>query len=68
MLRGRPSFDGSTLRSRCWKATPSSSAYGVAIHFYLLDDLTERGPFAPIFHVVGESDRAVDWLGEGHGD
>jgi hypothetical protein len=40
-------------------------AYGVAIHFCLLDDLTERGPFAPIFRVVGESDQAVDWLGAG---
>lgn len=44
------------------------SAYGVTIHFCLLDDLTSRGPFAPILRTVGESDRAVDWLGEGHGD
>jgi hypothetical protein len=38
-------------------------AYGVAIHFCLLDDLTERGPFAPIFLSVGKPDRLVDWLG-----
>jgi hypothetical protein len=43
-------------------------AYGVTISFCLLDDLTSRGPFAPIFDVVGESERAADWLGEGQGD
>lgn len=43
-------------------------AYEVAIHFCLLDDLTERGPFAPIFRAVGEPRQAVDWLGEGEGD
>jgi hypothetical protein len=43
-------------------------AYAVGIYFCLLDDLTERGPFAPIFRTVGEPDRAVDWLGEESGD
>jgi Replication-relaxation len=43
-------------------------AYAVGIYFCLLDDLTERGPFAPIFRLVGKADRAVDWLGEEHGD
>lgn len=43
-------------------------AYGVTISFCLLDDLTSRGPFAPIFDVVGESERTTDWLGEGQGD
>lgn len=43
-------------------------AYAVRIYFCLLDDLTERGPFAPIFRMVGEPDRVVDWLGEGDGD
>jgi hypothetical protein len=43
-------------------------AYGVTISFCLLDDLTSRGPFAPIFDVVGESEQAADWLGEGQGD
>jgi hypothetical protein len=42
-----------------------SRAYGVTIGFCLLDDLTSRGPFAPIFCEVGEPDRAVDWLGGG---
>ena len=61
-------FDDGTSRSRCWKATPGSlSAYEVAIHFCLLEDLTSRGPFAPIFRAVGEPERAVDWLGEGQG-
>lgn len=43
-------------------------AYAVGIYFCLLDDLMERGPFAPIFRTVGEPDRAVDWLGEESGD
>ncbi len=43
-------------------------AYAVRIYFCLLDDLTERGPFVPIFRAVGEPDRAVDWLGEEDGD
>jgi hypothetical protein len=42
-----------------------SNASKLAIYFCLLDDLKRRGPFAPIFRVVGEPDRAVDWLGEG---
>jgi Replication-relaxation len=43
-------------------------AYGVTISFCFLDDLTSRGPFAPIFREVGEPDRAVNWLGEGEAD
>lgn len=39
-------------------------AYGVSISFCHLDDLVERGPFAPIFRSVGESERAVDWIGQ----
>ncbi|HEY0392563.1 MAG TPA: hypothetical protein VGC63_12720 [Solirubrobacterales bacterium] len=39
-------------------------AYDLAIYFCLLDDLKDRGPFAPIFYGVG-GNRAVDWLGEG---
>lgn len=38
-------------------------AYGVAIYFCLLEDLTRRGPFAPIFRVVGGAGQSVDWLG-----
>lgn len=43
-------------------------AYAVRIYFCLLADLTERGPFAPIFRTLGEPDRAVDWLGGESGD
>ena len=43
-------------------------AYAVRIYFCFLDDLTEHGPFAPIFRAVGEPDRAVDWLGQESGD
>ena len=45
-----------------------SRAYGVRICFCLLDDLMNRGPFAPIFREVGAPDRSVDWLGEGEAD
>ena len=40
-------------------------AYDVEIYFCLLDDLTDCGPFAPVFYAVGEPHRPVDWLGEG---
>jgi hypothetical protein len=40
-------------------------AYGVAIYFCLLEDLTSRGPFAPIFRAVDEPELQVDWLGKG---
>ncbi|HEX4669848.1 MAG TPA: replication-relaxation family protein [Solirubrobacterales bacterium] len=40
-------------------------AYDVEIYFCLLDDLKDRGPFAPIFYAVGEPQRAVNWIGEG---
>jgi hypothetical protein len=43
-------------------------AHGVTISFCLLDDLSSRGPFAPIFRSVGESEREADWLGGGQGD
>lgn len=38
-------------------------AYGVRIYFCLLDDLTDCGPFAPIFYALNEPDGPVDWLG-----
>jgi Replication-relaxation len=41
-----------------------SNTPAVEISFCLLDELKRRGPFAPIFRSVGESGRAVDWLGE----
>jgi len=45
-----------------------SRAYGVAIYFCLLDDLTDRGPFAPIFRTVETPDRPVDWRGGSQDD
>jgi hypothetical protein len=38
-------------------------AYGVSIYFCLLDDLKQRGPFAPIFYKLGERE-PVNWLGQ----
>jgi hypothetical protein len=40
----------------------------LGISFCLLDELKRRGPFAPIFHAVGDSEREVNWLGEGGDD
>jgi len=40
-------------------------AYDVSIYFCFLDDLKDRGPFAPIFYAVGEPQEAVNWIGEG---
>jgi hypothetical protein len=39
-------------------------AYDVSIYFCFLDDLKDRGPFAPIFYAVGEPQEAVNWIGE----
>jgi hypothetical protein len=36
----------------------------VEISTYLLEDLVERGPFAPIFRRRRDPDADVDWLGE----
>lgn len=40
-------------------------AYDVSIYFCFLDDLKDRGPFAPIFYAVGEPQEPVNWIGEG---
>ncbi len=40
-------------------------AYDLSIYFCFLDDLKDRGPFAPIFYAVGEPQEAVNWIGEG---
>jgi hypothetical protein len=40
-------------------------AYDVSIYFCFLDDLRDRGPFAPIFYAVDEPHEAVNWIGEG---
>lgn len=48
------------LRAEPWLTlTPE-----VGIRMCLLEDLVERGPFAPIFRDLREPGRAVDWLGE----
>jgi Replication-relaxation len=39
-------------------------AYGLRIDFCHLEDLRDRGPFAPIFFAVGGEGGPVDWLGE----
>ena len=36
----------------------------VEIHACLLDDLTDHGPFAPIFHTATDPGRPADWLGK----
>lgn len=39
----------------------------VRFSFCLLDDLRERGPFAPVFIEPERPDEPVDWLGQGGG-
>jgi hypothetical protein len=36
----------------------------IPVSFVSLDDLTARGPFAPIFATAGQPDQPVNWLGE----
>ncbi len=36
----------------------------IPVSFVSLDDLTERGPFAPIFVTADQPERTVNWLGE----
>ena len=48
------------LRAEPWLTrTPE-----VGVRICLLEDLVDRGPFAPIFHGLREPGREVDWLGE----
>jgi Replication-relaxation len=46
------------------KADPGLERAEVSLSVCLLDDLRERGPFAPIFRDAREPERPVDWLGE----
>lgn len=45
------------------RSDPRVSRARVSISICLLEDLQADGPFAPIFHGVGDPERAVDWLG-----
>jgi hypothetical protein len=36
----------------------------VAIHACLLDDLTDHGPFAPIFRTAASPDEPVGWFND----
>ena len=41
----------------------------LALTVCLLDDLMERGPFAPVFRTLGDNlHKPVDWLGEAGAD
>jgi hypothetical protein len=42
-------------------------AHGVKIQFCLLNDLKERGPYAPIFRAVGDREKPVNWIGDDEG-
>ncbi len=50
-----------TLLTLCG-SEPELAESPVSISFCFLDELTSRGPFAPIFRRQGD-DRPVDWLG-----
>jgi hypothetical protein len=43
---------------------PAGRAGQIAVSFVALDDLSTRGPFAPIFISAQQPEQSVDWLGE----
>jgi Replication-relaxation len=46
------------------QADPELARAELSVSICLLDDLSERGPFAPIFARASDLEPAVDWLGE----
>jgi len=48
-------------------AEPALANSEIAVLFTLLDDLQERGPFAPIFIGAHAPDTPIDWLGRPEG-
>ncbi|HSS05238.1 MAG TPA: replication-relaxation family protein [Solirubrobacterales bacterium] len=53
-----------TLLALCRQDPDLSEAPEVEVSICLLDDLAERGPFAPICRTLADPGKAVDWLGE----
>lgn len=53
-----------TVLALCRQDPDLAEAPEVEVSICLLDDLAERGPFAPICRTLADSGRPVDWLGE----
>lgn len=43
---------------------PAAPVGGVPVSFVALEDLTQQGPFAPIFFTAEQPEQPVDWLGQ----
>jgi hypothetical protein len=57
-----------TVLGLCARHPDLASAPEVEIQACLFDDLTERGPFAPIFRTPADPGRPADWLGNASGE
>jgi hypothetical protein len=53
-----------TVLALCGQDPDLSETPEVEVSICLLDDLTERGPFAPICRTLADPGEPVDWLGE----
>lgn len=53
-----------TVLALCGQDPDLAETLEVEVSICLLDDLAERGPFAPVCRTVADPGKAVDWLGE----
>lgn len=51
-------------RALALHASDPTATGPLPVYFVALDDLVQRGPFAPIFHSTQLPDEPVDWLGQ----
>lgn len=51
-------------RALALHASDPSARASLPVSFVALDDLTERGPFAPIFLTTRRPEQPIDWLGQ----
>jgi hypothetical protein len=69
VLAGRPSDRledrRRTVLALCGQDPDLAETPEVEVSICLLDDLADRGPFAPICRTAAEPEAGVDWLGEG---
>jgi hypothetical protein len=54
-----------TVLALCGQDPDLAGTPEVEVSVCLLEDLLDRGPFAPIFRTAAEPERDADWLGEG---
>jgi hypothetical protein len=54
-----------TVLALCGQDPDLAETPEVEVSICLLDELTERGPFASICRTAADPGRPVDWLGEG---